>query len=718
MSFKKLSIMMLSAVSLAAFLGGCGSSSKEGTVSLTGDSVASVGDTACVQCHSAVVEPLTGESIITQYQNSSPHKDVNGGNGCEACHGGGAQHNGVGPIAYPNPDANRCASCHDGITAQATNSNTAFVTSNHVDGTPSHTSGVCVRCHTHEGAVLSNKSGFTGDSTVISGGTFIAPAYTGAYTGFKCETCHDHGGGLRNILAKDTLGRDVAWNPSKASGNKNNQFNLCTSCHTMYNYNGATLLANGAATVNSVLTGTVGYHATSWYRTVATTHYDSPSTAGTIEGYNLRMNGSNPCFDCHGHEAKTGTRYGNTTTPSIYTDWSQSGHAGKLLALKYAAATANPNTTALPNAQVNAVLAAGSTTTDGAWAHYDWDATTTVTAGVATSNRGACQKCHTSTGIQNMLNNPDTYDNTGAGNDFSHLSGWKKATATASTVPSPQNELLYCWGCHSNAGKGTLRNTTKAVLDFTYQGQPIAITNAGKSTACVVCHGGRGNVESPRSSRFQGHHAPTAGFMYNEKTHMGYEYAGKDYTNATTHFQHDTIGANEAGPCASCHMGSKSHSFAAVTEDSLGAITAITNQALCNTCHTVGGAYEMTITKLEEEKIGFGQASTILNNYVSNLAGYVNYLNLAIGSGNYSDTVAVPDNAYGAYQNGKISGDEPSAYVHNRIYAKRLIFDSIDWMDNGVPNGSITLSATMLTTYPEAAAWLKADATTGIAARP
>ncbi|MDD2310155.1 MAG: C-type polyheme cytochrome OmcB [Desulfuromonadaceae bacterium] len=700
-------IMLLCVLSLTAFLSGCGSSSKEGNTSTADlDSVASVGDTKCIQCHSTVTEALTGESIITQYQNSSPHKDVNDGNGCEACHGGGAQHNGVGPIPFPIPDANRCATCHNGVTAQATNAHTAFETSNHAEGTPSHTSGVCVRCHTHEGAVLSNKSGFTGDGTVIDGGTFIAPAYTGAYTGIKCETCHDHGGGLRNILAKDTLGRDVAWNPSKATGNKNNQFNLCTSCHTMYNYNGNTLLANGTAVVNGVTTGTVGHHTTNWYRIIATTHYDDPLTTTKIEGYNIRMKGTNPCFDCHGHEAKTETRTAGTTPAdaTIHTDWAQSAHAGKILAQKYANATS-----------VDTVLAAGADSTTGdAWVHYPWTQTTKADG---TADRGACQKCHTSTGISNLLDNPDTYDNTGAGNDFSHLNGWVKASAGVATTASKQMEVLYCWGCHSNAGKGTLRNTTKAVLDFEYQDKPVEITGLGNSTACAVCHGGRGNVESPRSSRFQGHHAPTAGVMFNEKTHIGYEYAGKDYTNATTHFEHDKIGLNASGPCASCHMGGKNHSFAAVTEVA-GAITAITNQALCNTCHTPGGAYEMTATKLEEEKAGYAEASAILNNYVSNVAGFVNYLALAITGTNYSDTVAVPDNAYGAYQNGKLIGDEPCAYVHNRIYTKRLIFDSIDWMDNGVLNGTITLSASMLTTYPEAAVWLKADATSGIATRP
>jgi len=57
--------------------------------------------------------------------------------------------------------------------------------------------------------------------------------------------------------------------------------------------------------------------------------------------------------------------------------------------------------------------------------------------------------------------------------------------------------------------------------------------------------------------------------------------------------------------------------------------------------------------------------------------------------------------------------EEPCIYVHNRYYGKRLIFDSIDWMDNGALNGTITIPAE----YPEARTWLNAD-DNGVAARP
>lgn len=45
---------------------------------------------------------------------------------------------------------------------------------------------------------------------------------------------------------------------------------------------------------------------------------------------------------------------------------------------------------------------------------------------------------------------------------------------------------------------------------------------------------------------------------------------------------------------------------------------------------------------------------------------------------------------------------EPGAYAHNRYYTKRLIFDSIDWLDNNNLDGTFELSS-----YTEAEAYLR-----------
>jgi len=42
----------------------------------------------------------------------------------------------------------------------------------------------------------------------------------------------------------------------------------------------------------------------------------------------------------------------------------------------------------------------------------------------------------------------------------------------------------------------------------------------------------------------------------------------------------------------------------------------------------------------------------------------------------------------GAAFNYNLLKHEPGAYTHNRRYTKRLIWDSIDWLDDNVMNGS------------------------------
>ena len=61
----------------------------------------------------------------------------------------------------------------------------------------------------------------------------------------------------------------------------------------------------------------------------------------------------------------------------------------------------------------------------------------------------------------------------------------------------------------------------------------------------------------------------------------------------------------------------------------------------------------------------------------------------------------------GAAHNFNYLHHEPGAYAHNRFYAKRLIFDSLDWLDNGALDGTITIDAA---TYPEADTWLASGA--------
>jgi len=772
---------MLTCCLLLLLISGCGSSGNK-----EGDTAAAtpVGDRLCVQCHSAVTESLTGQTLMAQYENSSPHQNsayANNGNGCEACHGNAAQHQGIGPIQYPNPFANngaRCADCHAGNYAG--NFTTKFADSLHANMVIEEGNS-CRRCHTHEGALLGNIGGLTGikdvlDNTANQG----AVPYTKTYSVFQCSTCHEHGGGLRTVMARDTapgssttspIGNLVNWNPDK--NQEPGQFDLCTSCHTMYDYTGNTLLASGTAAnaaTGKPETGKVGHHETSWYRVIATTHYDNPATGlnatdvalapgNVIEGYVLRTKTANPCFDCHGHEAKAGTRYGQTTTPTIYTDWSQSGHAGGLLKAKYTGTTGKSGAASVDSAMISGVAAAvtstdypsvdasgaaisisRATSAGDAWAHYQWERTLKADG---TSDRGTCQKCHTATGASNYLANPATYDY--KSNDFSHMSGWRAASTGVATTPSPQQEVLYCWGCHKTAAIGSLRTPGAIKADYNFGGTAAVFPNVDASNICISCHSGQASGESlntitnfSNASFVNSHYLAVAGLMYvksgftafiDPNTVIGTSTYGKSLTSdadggalTSTHRKLGTTAINgdshntavftagnfdANGPCVTCHMqatGQPTRSTSHTWEINMNA-----SNEVCVKCHSTEADTQAHLTAFIEEQavpfqnalaLGFNKLLTKYN-ISYNQAAYPYFYDLNVGP-----TSAVKDwtrggalsatdakKLMGACFNLNLLNREPAAYVHARTYARRLLYDTIDFLDDKIINMSVGVTA-------------------------
>ena len=789
---------MMTLCFLLLLISGCGSGSKEGSDAAA---VANVGDTACVQCHSANVEALTGQGLIAQYQNSSPHKDsahANDGNGCEACHGSASQHQGKGPIAYVNPYDNsgaRCADCHAGRFAG--NFNTKFASSNHANVTIEESSN-CVRCHTHEGAVLSNIAGVTGDYSVTTNKAYqTVPIPAKGWSQFKCQTCHEHGAGLRTVMARynnpfkadSANGTLIAWDPN--ANREHDQYDLCTSCHTMTTnaYGTGVIGSNGreisgslymaSGTAANAATGKpptvkAGYHETSWYRLIATTHYDnaatgldannSPlSTGNVIEGYVLRMNTENPCFDCHGHEAKAGTRYGQTTTPTIYSNWAQSGHAGGLLKAKYAAATGKSGATQVDSVMISGVSSADSaanyasvdasgaaititrvTSAGDPWVHYQWEKTLNA---AGASDRGTCQRCHTATGAANYLSSPATYDY--KKNSFSHLSGWLPASAGRATTPSPQQEVLYCWGCHSNAGTGALRNPGVVTAEYKFNGVLAQFPDVAASNVCITCHAGLQSGEAinaltnlTNAAFINPHYIASAGLMYvkdgfidfiDRNTVIGTSTYGKSLTStedggalSSTHRKLGTTAINNDshnpaafvpgkfdtnGPCVTCHVQGTGQAKRGSSH--LFAIDWEAYNEVCLKCHDEEGGVPITQANfkhifIEEQAVPFQDAlalgfNQLLTKYnISyNQAVYPYFYDLNIGP-----TAAVRDwtrsgalstaNAkklMGACFNLGLLNREPAAYIHARTYARRLLYDTIDFLDDKLINMSTGATA-------------------------
>ena len=634
---------------------------------------------------------------------------------------------------------NSCMTCHN-------NRNAALMTSvqsgKHSFGLlTGHSSGNCQRCHSTEG--YNAYAATTGvDFVAQTGYTAIADKDAAGniiLTNVGCYACHNN----HDSVLRDT---PAQWDPKYAAdgASATQQFKLCTSCHGLVNGAGAPI-ASGQV-VSGTTTVAMQKHNTDWYRNIGSTHYDLPSTGvglttTYVEGYNIRYNKESACTDCHGHDFYTNTegalRAADPEEPeygvgTVYTDWAGSAHAGGLLKAK--AAKFEEQLFAKNAVNAGAIMAVGVTGTTGpAWEHYSWD----------DSGRSACQKCHTSTGVSNYLDAVNTFNKGGAEkvfydatkNDFGHLVGW---TTTATTKTSTQNEMLYCWGCHNNAGTGALRVEGAMTLDYKAVSTDttnivLAAAGNGKSAACISCHAGRGNVVSlmgaatidpaavlgaattPKNSATatSTHYLNAAATIFKNETKVGYEFPALSYDNPS-YYKHKNLG------CADCHMPNKSHKFEVVKKDAAGVITELV-ATKCIECHS--GAHGTALLAgsvdaaafIEEEAEGYKQALAAFNNALI-AQGYTWTSSHPYFTFTSADpTVAAKkwrtQGDLGAGHNYNYLLHEPGAYAHNMMYAKRLIFDSMDWLDNGIMNGAVDINADL---QPEAAVWFGAAAgTTG-----
>lgn len=191
----------------------------------------------------------------------------------------------------------------------------------------------------------------------------------------------------------------------------------------------------------------------------------------------------------------------------------------------------------------------------------------------------------------------------------------------------------------------------------------------------------------------------------------GYTYYTATPTNDPyanpTFYEHDKIGVDPAiapgtgsnGPCVGCHMNSTEnpatnygkHRFLPVRKDSTGTIVEITNP-VCGGCHGVDfGALFMTPTEAENQKKLFNASLEALRQILASKGFYYSttypywYVSAAATTAvtSWGSTKAMGQQNMGAAFNYNLLKNDPGAFAHNRYYAKRLIYDSIDWLNAG-----------------------------------
>jgi hypothetical protein len=360
------------------------------------------------------------------------------------------------------------------------------------------------------------------------------------------------------------------------------------------------------------------------------------------------------------------------------------------------------------------------------WIHDDFKAMDT------------CNRCHTATGFIKFLQSGDAL-------------AWESPNSTDKT-----KEILRCDACHVDyswkrrpATTGGVDGVILPYGSFDSDNGPYGkvsndpgstvIRNAGDSNLCINCHSG---VASGRAivlgsatllnNSFDGvnsHDFAVAGNLY---AIAGYEYRLHDEyllltpLDRTNYFIHDHIGLDGSlglgttrGPCVGCHMVDTGHTFLPVVLSPAGpgprglingTITSFRAVgSVCSKCHKLGGANDLSFNAAADIRIfkaEYGKRLAELEKALTTFGivydpDHSPYFWPAAVSDHTDPANAFglsgnpwPDKGVlGAAFNLNACFRDPGGYAHNYRYTGRLIYDSLDYLDDGQQNNSYTSAA-------------------------
>lgn len=360
-------------------------------------------------------------------------------------------------------------------------------------------------------------------------------------------------------------------------------------------------------------------------------------------------------------------------------------------------------------------------TLSGAFNRYEFK--TMGTSQPASTTLGSyCARCHTTTGFINFVS-PDAN-----GLRFNDLRAWGVAS-------DKTKQAINCDACHDN-GKGAsysfaVRTVPAVTTYYNYSaanspvslkitGNPVNFPDYGLSNVCVPCHAGRGvgkviHDAAALGLNFSSANSPGAHNRFAAGTISqlaGYEIPGRSY--AAAGYQHGSIGVGNNygtgidGPCIGCHMqGQHSHEFLPVTlHPTTLVITGITSPT-CLKCHNGSVAPAWDVASLQAKRDGFSAALAMLNllRYQPGTATLKYPTPAGLKKNPNWDTFSPGNgaNTMGAAFNYSMLVGDPAAFAHNAVYAKRLIYDSIDWLKDGQLNNDVEAAINAATLLPTSA---------------
>ncbi len=573
-------LTLLSLCAVTSLLGGCGSSSKEGAAAPL-SSVANapkVGSDSCTNtCHAATqdITMQPGDTIATAaggtlpatipnaWRNSVHHISVNGFEtiGCEDCHGGGGLHFGIGPLAYPVPDYQRCQTCHKPpyFDAPAVFQQTAHANA-HLS-TPGAPFGPDK--FFFQGGVGTGQAATHGAPEVVNGTT--TPVTKNQHIE-ECSVCHNSNQHFRYVNG------DITGNLTKPDpANMPNPTVSCANCHDAHQV--ALPATAGTRTVNVPI-----FRKQQIAGAGALKRPELKPSAGSI------TSSESVCAACH---TKGLYKYGRTQThqANTFSQWTSSGH-GDLKAAAWFDFSGDP--------------AAGHKTT------FPLDMSIPTNSAPT-----ACFKCHNGLTAIDYMGDIDPVTRRPSNPSVV----WGSAPATCITCHDPHD---------SGASAGHSKNVRQPSVMTNYSGagvgvifgnvfldnQPIPSTSAaGNSSICIFCHQGResgltlfkdklaaGRTIAGKSFK-NAHYLGTAAMLWGANA---YEYAGKLYSVNVSHQQTNCVG---------CHMANGTEPVKA------GGHTWNPNGASCNSCHSA-----ITAATDVPGFLNTSRATSSTTNYSGNLA--------------------------------------------------------------------------------------------------
>jgi len=519
-------------------------------------------------------------------------------------------------------------------------------------------SSACIACHddTPTGAAKSVKlSRITGQSIILEWKRSIHNTRNGA----GCADCHEPSPGHPNscnlchngIPQQTTARHDVSVNPDAD--------NKCAKCHTFSDPNKVVVFGNQTTHPHFE-------------------HFHNVTSATFPAKFVSSQNVGN-CRHCHNpHDTSSNIR--------TFREWARSSK-GDITSL--------------------------------AWTTYDFKTRGNQNPAGANNFGDNCVRCHTATGFVNYITS-----------NFRDIKTWPDTTTYPAKSADKTKEVLGCRACHDdgngNAYGYQIRGVGQITGFYNYSVNSKTTTSVkirssvskaypyiNQSNLCLACHMGRvagNNIKALYSqiqtsdphfftkADFINSHYLTAGATIFKVA--GYELYSSQRYNDSAAYKHKDLGVvyvnNTKGPCISCHMEAASnrssrHSF--VPTDTSGTLEAT---AVCGSCH--GGndpnAPALTNRGFETRRDGFHHALDLLQAklalipipgkpgktfaYQDKFPYFPNFFPATINWDAFGTGTGA--NMMGVVFNFNLLAHDYGAFAHNSLYAKRIVYDSLEWL--------------------------------------